>query len=114
MRQDFVSLKLDELSLMLANIAELKQQDRWDEIIKILGANLKKILKTNLKEVRNLTETGMFAQLVKDEPTCFVPYKKMMLIALLKETGNFAMHKGHPNSARAWYLKGLHFLLDCL
>lgn len=114
MPRHFFSSTLGEFAVTLATIEELKQKEQWEEIIQILGVSLKRLLRTNLKEVGSLTETGLLALIVKDGPTLFVPCKKMVLIALLKETGDYALKMGQPKAATAWYIKALHFLLDCI
>ena len=61
-----------------------------------------------------LTETGLLARLVSTGPAIWLPYKLMMLIALLKETGDYATIKKPPQGGFGWYLKALHLLLDAL
>src|SRR6266536_2648463 len=114
MRRDLISLTLGEYRRTLTEIAELKKQVEWAGIINIVGVSLRCLLRTTPQELSKLTETGLLAQLVKQGSTFWVPYKKMMLVALLKETGDYAMKKDRPRAACGWYLKALHFLLDSL
>lgn len=116
MRRDYISVKMDEFALTLAEIAALKQEGKWDQTINVIGENLHRLLGIGPKEFRKLTETGLLAQLIKNgsAPTVWVPYKKIILIALLKETGDYATMKAPPRGGRGWYLKALHLLLDAL
>ncbi len=119
MRQDYILIKMGEFAKTLASIADLKQEGKWDQAINIIGENLYQLLGTGARDPREfskLTEVGLLAQLIKNESasTVWVPYKKIMLIALLKEAGDYATIKFPPRGGRGWYLKSLHLLLDAL
>jgi hypothetical protein len=105
---------MNEFARTLAEIADLKKEEKWEEVIKIVGVNLNRLVRTSPQEFRRLTETGLLARLVSDGPTIWVPYKLMMLIALLKETGDYATIRKPPRGGLGWYLKALHLLLDAL
>jgi hypothetical protein len=101
---------------MLTHVEELKKAGEWDAVIRIVGINLNRLLRVTPKEFRSLTEIGFLAQLAEGRPTgpVWMPYKKMMLIALLKYTGDIATAKGTEKDGFTWYLKALHLLLDVL
>jgi hypothetical protein len=105
---------MEDFTRRLAAIAELKKAGKWEELLKIIAVGLNRVLRTSPQEFRRLTETGLLAQLIKGTPTVWVPYKKIMLIALLKETGDYAAMKDPPGGGYVWYLKALHLLLDAL
>lgn len=113
MRQDLILRTIDKFASTLAHVEELKAEGKWDELIKYVGININHLLRISPDEFRKLTETGLVAQLIKNEPTTtWVPYKKILLIALLKETGDYATFRNPPRGGRSWYLKALHLLLD--
>jgi tetratricopeptide (TPR) repeat protein len=119
MRRDYILLKMDEFARTMANITELKKEGKWDQAINIIGENLYRLLgmsSRDPREISKLTETGLLAQLIKNAPasTVWVPYNKIMLIALLKEAGDYTTNKFPPRGGRGWYLKALHLLLDAL
>jgi hypothetical protein len=116
MDSDPVSIIMDEFAGFLAAIAKLKEAQRWEEVISLVGIRLGRLMGVNRSEFRKLTETGLFAQLVRNGPmaTVWVPYKQIMLIALLKEAGDYASIRFPPDGGYGWYLRGLNLLLDAL
>ena len=112
MKQDYVSRAMDGFVQALSTIGELKKEGRWDEVIKLIGVSLNRLLSVPPQEFRELTEAGMFARLVRSGPAFLVPYKTIVLIALLKETGDYAALRAPPRGGRGWYLRALHLLLD--
>jgi hypothetical protein len=113
MRQDLILRTIDKFASTLAHVEELKKDAQWDELIKYIGININHLLRISPDEFRKLTETGLVAQLIKNESTTtWVPYKKIFLIALLKELGDYATFRDPPRGGRGWYLKALHLLLD--
>lgn len=114
MKQDSISLRMDRFVQTLAKIAELKKQEQWDQVIQVISIQIGRLVKTTPEEFPKLTEIGLLAQLIKGAHTFWVPYKKMMLITLLKETGDFATMKNPPRGGYGWYLRALHLLLDVL
>ena len=116
MKQDFIALRMDEFARLLATIAEFKKAEQWDQVIKVVGENLGRLLGVSPKEFRKLTETGLLAQLIKSGPmaTVWVPYKQIILIALLKEAGDIAAAKDPIKGGSHLYLKALHLLFDAL
>ncbi|HWY29757.1 MAG TPA: hypothetical protein VNX46_03320, partial [Candidatus Acidoferrum sp.] len=92
---------MDEFARTMANITELKKEGKWDQAINIIGENLYRLLgmsSRDPREISKLTETGLLAQLIKNAPasTVWVPYNKIMLIALLKEAGDYTTNKFPP------------------
>ena len=100
---------------MLASIVELKKAEQWDEAIKIVGKNVGLLLDVGSpEEFRKLSVTGLYAQLVKTSQmaTVWVPYKQIILIALLRDAGDYTSAKFPPLGGKHWYIKSLHLLLD--
>src|SRR6266568_291421 len=114
MLHDYIERKMDDFAGTLAQVAELKNQARWLESAEIVGKSLRRLLGTNYGEFVKLTEIGILAGLVKNGPTVWVPYKMIMVIALLKEAGDIATVQYPPQGGHGWYLKALHLLLDAL
>ena len=114
MRQDAITIRMDEFAKTIADIKELKKEAKWDQIIKLIAEDVHRLLGISPKELRQLTETGIMAKLIRNGSvaTTWIPYKKIMVIALLKEIGDYAAVKSPPRGGRGWYLKALHLLLD--
>jgi hypothetical protein len=114
MAKDYISEEMQVFTRTLEGIATLKQNGQWDEVIKVVGANLYRLLRISPTEFRRLTQTGLLACLIRGGPGAWVPLKKAKLIALLKETGDIASAKAPPRGGYRWYLRALHVLLDGL
>ena len=69
---------------------------------------------TNAEALTRLSETELLALLMKGEPTQVIHTKTLMLAALLKEAGEMAAAQERSDESRAYYLKGLHLLLNTL
>jgi hypothetical protein len=105
---------MDDFALMLANIEELKKEGQWEQVQRIVGKRLTGLVGVSPKAIIKLTELGLVAELVKSGPTVWVPYKRTMLIALLKEAGDVATVLHPPGGGYGWYKRSLHLLLDAL
>src|SRR6266702_1091181 len=114
MRQDYISLRMDEFGQWLAHIAQVKKEARWSEAAEIVGKRLRRLLGRPTSAFVKLMESDLLAALVSKGPTLWVPYKMIMLIALLKEAGDVATARYPPRGGHGWYLKALHLLLDAL
>lgn len=112
MRRESVSIMMEEFAQSLARVDDLKKRDQWREVAEIVGKKLKQLLGTNPTALAKGTETALMAQLVRKGPTYLVPYKLVVLVALLKEAGDFATAEFPPAGGHGWYLKALHVLLD--
>ena len=114
MAKDLFSLKISEFAQILSKVSELKQEGEWEKAIQVIGVNINRLVRMSPMEFRRLSEVGLFARLVENGATIWVPCKLAMLIALLKETGDYATFRDPPNGGFGWYLKALHLLLDAL
>jgi hypothetical protein len=114
MSQDVISQAMENFAGTLTYIAQLKESGRSDDVPKIIGVNLNRLLRVSPKEFCKLTETGLLAQLLRNGSATWVPYKIIMLIRLLKELGDYATMEDPLRGGYGWYLKSLHLLLDAL
>jgi hypothetical protein len=114
MRGDYISLKMEEFLKKMTIIADLKIKNQWDDVQKIIEKDLFDLVGKKPSEFSKLTEIGMISGLLRNGPTVWVPYKKCMLILLLKEAGDFSTVRHPPKGGYGWYLKALHLLLDFL
>jgi hypothetical protein len=114
MRNTHIPAAMEEFRKTLSRIKKLKEEGDWDEAIKIVGSCLNALLRIEPEKFRQLTETELLARLIRTGSTAWVPCKKVMLISLLKETGDYAAVKDPPGGGYRWYIKALHLLLDCL
>lgn len=103
-----------EFAGVLANILELKKQQRWSEVGDAIGRSFYRLLGIKTNEVSKRTQTELLALVLQRGPTAVQPYRQMMLIALLKEAGDYASANYPPNGGRGWYLMALYFLCDMI
>jgi hypothetical protein len=111
-RHDYISIWMNEFACDLAHIAELKKEARWPEVQGLVGKSLKALTGADPTAIATLTDTELLAALVGDGPTFLVPYKLTVLVALLKEAGDFATVQYPPSGGHGWYQTALHLLLD--
>jgi hypothetical protein len=98
----------------IASISDLKKQERWSEVESAIAKNLYRLLGVKIDELLKLTETQLLALVVSRGPTSWQPYRQIMLVALLKEAGDFATAKYPPNGGRGWHIRALHLLCDII
>jgi hypothetical protein len=110
-RQDYILRMIEELRRVLAGIAALKKEQRWQEITGTLDEQFTQLLGADAAEAARLSDTALMARLVQNESTQFVRDKTHFLIALFKEAGDAAAAQDHAEESQAFYLKGLHLLL---
>jgi hypothetical protein len=110
-RQDYILRMIAELQRVLASIAALKEERRWQEITGTLDEKFSQLVGANAVVTVRLSDTELMARLVHGETTRFVREKTQFLIALFKEAGDAAVAQDQAEQGRAFYLKALHLLL---
>lgn len=113
-RRDYILRMIDEFFEVLDRIDRLKDGQRWSDVGLLLDEQFQRLIGRGPQAVARLSETELFALLLKGEPTQVVHEKALMLTALLKEAGEAAAAQDHVEESRLCYLKGLHLLLDTL
>ena len=112
MPHDQFSEAMERFGRVISNLDELKREARWAEVGEIVGRNLYRLVGVRANRFSKLTETDLLASLIRHGPPAWVPYKQLMLIALLKEAGDFAAERYPPKGGVGWYLRALHLLCD--
>ena len=110
-RQDYILRMIDQLQRVLASIAGLKAERRWQEITGTLDEQFRELVGAGAAEAVRFSETELMARLVQGENTRFVRDKTHFLIALFKEAGDAAAAQDQSEESRAFYIEGLHLLL---
>jgi len=113
-RRDYIIRMIEEFLQMLSRIKALKTEQVYDEADELVDRQFKQLVGSGTEAVARLSETELLALVIRGEPTQAVRVKTLILCALLKEAGDLAAATGSPERARAYYLKGLHLLLDTL
>jgi hypothetical protein len=87
---------------------------RWQEAEDIVDDEFQKFLGTGAEGLARLTETELLAKLLEGEPTQAVRDKTLLLVTILQEAGDLEFMQDRTERGRAFYLKGLHLLLEVL
>lgn len=99
---------------MLSRLRGLKRDQRWDDAGRMVEEEVRRVLGTDARAALELSETELLARLIQGEPPQAVREKMWLLTTLLKEAGDVAAGEGNLGQAHAFYLKGLHLLLEAL
>jgi hypothetical protein len=113
-RRDYLLQMIQNFIQALSRISALKSGQRWEEATVAADEEFNRLVGAGAPAVVQLSETELLARLVRGEPTQIVHYKTLLLTTLLKEAGDLAATQNQPAESRAYYLKGLHLLLDVL
>jgi len=113
-RQDYILRMIEQLRRVLASIAGLKAERRWQQISGTVDQQFTQLIGTSAVEATRLSDTELLARLVQGEIPQFVQEKTHCLIALFKEAGDAAAAQEHREESRALYLTGLHLLLGTM
>src|SRR4051794_30683013 len=111
-RQDYILRMIEQLRRVLASIAALKEQRRWQEITGTLDEQFGQLVGVSAAEAVFLSDTELMARLLQGESTQFVPEKTGFLITLFKEAGDAAAAQDQREPSRTFYLRGLELLLS--
>lgn len=113
-RRDYFLRMIADFLELLNRLDSLKKGQRWSEATGVLDTGFERLVGAGAEAVERLSETELLARVIQGEPTQIVRDKTLMLTALLKEAGDVADEQGRTEQSRAYYLKGLHLLLDVL
>jgi Family of unknown function (DUF6483) len=113
-RRDYLLRMIAEFLELLSRLQSLKKGQRWGEAAGVIDKEFERLVGTGAEAVARLTETELLARIIQGEPTQVVRDKTLMVTVLLKEAGDTAGGEGRLEQSRAYYLKGLHLLLDVL
>jgi len=116
MAHDNVAPTMEAFARFLEKLEAHKKAEEWDRVIPAVGRELCRLL--GLKspnEVKKLRVSGIVAKLAAGaHAVTWLRYRQIMVIALLKETGDITAAKDPDRGGRGWYLTALHLLLDAL
>jgi hypothetical protein len=111
-RRDYLLRAIEELIEALSNIRALQESRRWEEADLGLDAQFRRLVGAGARDAVRLTDTELLARLIKGGSTHEVRDKTLMLTALLKEAGDVAAAQDRDEDGNAYWLKGLHLLLE--
>lgn len=116
MSHDNVAPTMEAFSRFLETLDAHKKAGEWDRVIPSVGRELCRLLDLRSpNEVKKLRVSGIVAKLAAGaNAVIWLRYRQIMVIALLKETGDIATAKDPDRGGRGWYLTALHLLLDAL
>jgi uncharacterized protein DUF6483 len=113
-RRDYILRMLQEFLELLSRLRSLKRDQRWSEATGLVEEEVRRLLGTDPRSVLTLSETELLAKLIQGEPSQAVREKMWLVTTLLKEAGEAAAGEGRIEDSRAFFLKGLHLLLETL
>jgi hypothetical protein len=113
-RRDYILKMIEECIQALRRIQALKKGQRWQEAEALVDDEFQKFLGIGAEGLARLTETELLAKLLEGEPTQAVRDKTLLLVTVLQQAGELEMMQDRPEKGGAFYLKGLHLLLEVL
>src|SRR5262245_21587078 len=113
-RRDYILRMVQQVGEALARISALKQGEKWKQTEEAVDEEFNRLVGAGPQAVAQLSETELLAKLTQGEPTQIVRHKMLLLTTLLKEAGDAATAQGNIEQGHAYYLKGLHLLLDVM
>jgi hypothetical protein len=113
-RRDYILRMLQEFLELLSRLRSLKREQRWGEATGVVEDEVRRLLGTDARSVLALSETELLAKLIQAEPPQAMREKMWLVTTLLKEAGDTAAGEGRSEESRAFFLKGLHVLLETL
>src|SRR3954464_1085535 len=113
-RRDYILKMIEECIQALRRIQALKRGQRWKEAEELVDDEFQKFLGTGAEGLARLTETELLAKLLEGERTQAVRDKTLLLVTVLQQAGELEMMQDRPEKGAAFYLKGLHLLLEVL
>jgi len=113
-RRDYILRMIEQFFQVLARLKGLKQGQLWEQAGGVVEDEFQRLIGLGPEAVVRLSETELLARVMHGEPTQVVRQKTLMVTTLLKEAGDAAVGQGRESEGRAYYLKGLHLLLQTL
>jgi hypothetical protein len=113
-RRDYILRMIEQFIQALRRIQNLKQGQDWNQANLSLDEQFQVLLGAPAEGAVRLSETELLARLIGEGPTQVMREKLLMTTTLFKEAGDLALARGLKDHSRAYYLKGLHLLLDVL
>jgi len=113
-RRDYILRMLQEFMELLSRLRSLKRDQSWTEAAGVVEDEVRRLLGTDTRSVLALSETELLAKLIQAEPPQAMREKMWLVTTLLKEAGDTAAGDGRPEESLAFFLKGLHLLLETL
>lgn len=113
-RRDYIVRMIEEFARALRRIQGLKRGEQWRQAGAALDDEFQKLTGTGAQAVARMSETELFAAIVRGEATSAVRDKALLLTALLHEAAEVAIAESRFEEGREYYLKALHLQLDVL
>lgn len=113
-RRDYILRMLQEFLELLSRLQSLKREQRWCEAAGVVEDAVRRLLGTDARSLLALSETELLAKLIQAEPPQAMREKMWLVTTLLKEAGDTAAGDRRSEESRAFFLKGLHVLLETL
>jgi hypothetical protein len=114
LRRDYILRMIEEFVRVLARIKMLKREGRVDEAQEAVKESFQTLLGMEGFAALQLSETELLATLLKRESYQAIREKSFLLVRFFMENGELSAARGQSDLARAYYLKGLRFLLHTL
>jgi hypothetical protein len=111
-RRDYILRQLEQFAAMLAKITGLARNEQWKEASTLTGGELQQLTGVEPQAVLGLSESALLARFIESGPAVVVESKIFMLVTLLKVQGDTLAGQGRHDESHAFYLKGLHVLLE--
>jgi len=113
-RRDYIIRMIEEFCRGLARLRAYIEVSDWKEASDALDEEFRKLIGLGAEGVAQKSETELLANVIRGEATSAVAEKTLMLVTLLKEAGDVATRQDRFEEGRAYYLKGLHLLLQVI
>jgi hypothetical protein len=113
-RRDYILRMIEQFIQALARLRSLKEERQWEEVAGTLDEEFNRFVGAGAQAVEKMSDTELLARAIRGEPALAVRDKTLLLAGLLKEAGDAAAAQERDEESRAWYLKGLHLLLETL
>jgi hypothetical protein len=111
-RRDYILRQIEEFASVVAQIIGFAKNRQWDQASSEITRSTQQLTGSGMPELLQLSETELLARLIQNEPDVAVESKTFMTATLLKAQGDLLAGQDRPEEGRAYYLKGLHLLLE--
>jgi hypothetical protein len=114
LRRDYILNAIEEFAAVLAKILGFTKEAEWQNASVTATQAFQRLIGVDADQALRMSDTELFALLIKGEPTHVADSKTLMLATLFKATGDVMAGQGRTGESRQHYLKGLDLLLDAL